>query len=249
MIRVEGNYEHSLLNEQAQLSEMYQRILARGAMPNKRFRGLDSGDGDQGFELRISGALDPWEVDYQEIISLLDRVQPKNLRLLIESPGGYVSDGVALYHDLRRRADSGMNLTTEVMGICASAATLPLVAADDREMREGSLVMVHRVWGFFLQMGNAAELRDFAEKQIAAMDKMDEMLAIIYAGRTGMPQEAAIEMMDAETWMNAEDAAGSNFATMVLPVAAGGDGDMDGEADAKAQSHAAQIMCELSMTM
>ena len=199
--------------------------------------------------MRISGALDPWEVDYQEIISLLDKVQPKNLRLLIESPGGYVSDGVALYHDLRRRVDNGMNLTAEVMGICASAATLPLVAADNREMREGSLVMVHRVWGFFLQMGNAAELKDFAEKQIAAMDKMDEMLAIIYAGRTGMSQEESIEMMDAETWMNAEDAVSNNFATMVLPVAAGGDEDMDGEAAAKAKCQATQIMCELSMNM
>ena len=98
-----------------------------------------SQDGDE-MVMRIQGPLDDWYgVSAKEIIAKLDEANPKKLRLLIESPGGFVTEGLALYSDLRARTKAGTTIISEARGLVASAAILPFLAADTRYMGEGSI--------------------------------------------------------------------------------------------------------------
>ena len=156
-----------------------------------------------------------------QLIAELDNAKPKALKLLIDSPGGLVSFGFALYSDLVARQREGMSLVTEARGIVASAAVLPFLAAgaDDRTMGDASMLMIHNVWGFLMFMGDANQLRAEADKQIKAMDAMTDNYAAIVGKATGMKAADVTAAMDAETWYSAAESVEAGFAAEVAEKA------------------------------
>ena len=130
--------------------------------------------------------------DVPGLIAELDEAKPDALRVLVESPGGLVSYGLALYSDLAARRREGMALRTEARGIVASAAVLPFLAAegDDRTMSDGSLLMVHEVWGGFFFAGPADDLEKESSKQVKAMRAMTTTYAGIVQKATALSAAA-----------------------------------------------------------
>ena len=120
---------------------------------------------------------------------------PINLR--INSLGGDVFDGMAMYNVIKRRE---AKTTVYIEGIAASIATIIALGADEVVMAENSLFMIHNAWGG--TMGESKDMRKTAD----TLDKITSELTDIYMKKTGLSYDALAEMMDEETWLNANEA-------------------------------------------
>ncbi|MHA3886030.1 ClpP-like prohead protease/major capsid protein fusion protein [Stutzerimonas degradans] len=121
----------------------------------------------------------------------------------INSPGGSVTDALAIYANLRNHAG---RVTAIVEGLCASAATIIMLAADEVVMAEHSLLMVHNPWT--VASGDAGHMRKTAE----ALDKASGEMVALYSERTGLEESRVGALMGAETWFNAYEAVEAGFA-------------------------------------
>lgn len=135
----------------------------------------------------------------------------KNVTFHINSPGGEVFAGVAIYN--RMKEFTG-NVTTIVDGLCASAASIIMQGAKpgNRKVCNGSLTMIHGASSFMFGYYNAKEMKE-AIKEINAVDKA---IAEIYAKETGVDVETAKTMMSNTTWMSAQDAIDKGFADEIV---------------------------------
>jgi ATP-dependent protease ClpP protease subunit len=115
----------------------------------------------------------------------------------INSPGGNVWDGLAIYNMLRGRQAP---VTTRVVGIAASIASIIALAGDDVEIAEAALFMIHDPSG--MVAGTSEDMRKMAD----ALDQHAEVLAGIYAKRTGRTTDSIRAAMKAETWFTAGEA-------------------------------------------
>ncbi|MDN3523518.1 ClpP-like prohead protease/major capsid protein fusion protein [Halomonas ramblicola] len=127
----------------------------------------------------------------------------KPVTVHINSPGGSVTDALAIYDALRSHKG---NVTARVDGLAASAATLIMLAADEVVMAKHSLVMVHNPWTAAL--GDAGEMRKVAE----SLDKHAAEMVELYSERTGKESAEIEAIMAQETWFNAEEAVAAGFA-------------------------------------
>lgn len=130
------------------------------------------------------------------------------LDVYINSPGGDVFAGYAIYHMLRRHP---ARVTVHVDGLAASAASVVAMAGDRIVMPVASMMMVHRAWT--LACGDAARLLDIA----AELERVDAQLAQLYADRTGKAIEDIEALMAAETWMTGAEALEMGFCDEVEP--------------------------------
>ena len=126
-----------------------------------------------------------------------------NVIVEINSPGGDYFDGVAMYNMLRRHEGS---VTTQVMGLAASAASLIAMAGDRIEVAEGANIMIHNAWG--LAIGNRHELAETA----ALLGKLDEAMVQTYAARTGRDAQEIASWMDRETFFSTQESLDYGFA-------------------------------------
>ena len=143
-------------------------------------------------------------VGAQTVIEALASVSgaPK-LRVRINSPGGDVFEGFAIYNALTRFAGE---IETHVDSLAASIASIIAMAGKTITMAENASMMIHNCWT--MAMGDAAELRRVAD----VCQKQNEQIVRTYAARTGQPPEQLQQWMDAETWMTAEEAVDRKFA-------------------------------------
>ncbi len=154
---------------------------------------------------------------------------PAEINVLINSPGGVVTDGLAIYHEL---ATSSANVTVEIAGIAASMASAIAMAGDTVRMAKNALFMIHDPWN--VAVGNADELRRAAD----LLDKFGVSLADIYAKRSGLDADQIQEMMSRDngegTWLTADEAKELGFVDEVIePVEAAAFADLDVSALAK----------------
>lgn len=124
----------------------------------------------------------------------------------INSPGGDMFEGIAIYNLLREHP---AKVTVQVMGWAASAASIIAMAADEIRMGLGSFMMVHNAWGVVI--GNRHDMRQAA----TLFDGFDNAIVDIYEARTGAERKAIETLMDAETFMGARDAVKQGFADAV----------------------------------
>ena len=127
----------------------------------------------------------------------LQSVGPGPLVVEINSPGGNVWDGLTIYNMLRGRQAP---VTTRVVGIAASIASIIALAGDTIEMAEASLFMIHDPSG--MVAGTSEDMRKMAN----ALDQHAEILAGIYVKRTGKTSAQIRAAMSAETWFTAQEA-------------------------------------------
>lgn len=151
----------------------------------------------------------------------------------INSPGGDMFEGIAIYNILRGHE---AHVTVNVMGMAASAASVIAMAGDEIRMGLGSFMMVHNAWGAVI--GNRHDMREAAN----LFDGFDSALADIYEARTGGKRADIEKLMDAETFMGPSEAVKNGFADAIADdiKAPGGDAkNMDRGLMARRQTEAA----------
>lgn len=141
------------------------------------------------------------------------------LRVLINSPGGLVAEGLAIYHEL---ATHPARVVVEIAGVAASMASAIAMAGDVVRIAKNGMLMVHNP--LMNAVGNADDLRRAAEM----LDQFGTSLVNIYATKTGLPEDKIREMMAAETWLTAEEALALGFVDEIVePVPAKAFADID----------------------
>lgn len=128
------------------------------------------------------------------------------IRVFINSDGGDVFAGQAIYSMLKRHK---AKVTVYVDGLAASMASVVAMAGDTVYMPRNAMIMIHNPWT--IAIGNADYFRKLADD----MDKIRESLIVAYQDKTGLDRKKIIEMMDAETWMTAEEAVELGFADQI----------------------------------
>ena len=115
----------------------------------------------------------------------------------INSPGGNVWDGLSIYNQLRGRKAP---VTTRVVGIAASIASIIALAGDRVEMAEAALMMIHDPSG--MASGTSEDMRKMAD----ALDQHAQVLVGVYAKKTGRSPESIRAAMKSETWFTTSEA-------------------------------------------
>jgi len=148
-----------------------------------------------------------WEVDAATFIRDLRALDVTQIHLNVNSPGGSVFDGLAILNALRQHPAT---VTSNVLGVAASAASFIVVGASDHvSMAENSTMMIHSATGIVL--GNAQDMKQAADW----FDLIDKNLAAIYAAKAGGTVADWLDVMHAETWYLAEDAVKAGLADSV----------------------------------
>ena len=174
-------------------------------------------DGDApALTVRVQGPLDgAFGFDVRALIADLDEADPQSIHLLIESPGGFLSDGLALYTDLRGRARAGVTVTAEARGVVASAAVLPFLAAETRTMTTGTELMVHNPFSLLLLAGTAGMVESRAAQVVAGLRSAEKTYREVIADRTGASRQKVTTWLKDDTWFAPEEAVAGGFATVV----------------------------------
>ena len=125
-----------------------------------------------------------------------------NITLRINSVGGDVFEAQAIYSYLKSHP---ANITVKIDGLAASAASFIAMVGDKVIMPRNTLMMIHNpaggVWGQADDMRGTAEI----------LDKIRDTIANVYIAKTGLDREKINSMMDAETWMDADEALNLKF--------------------------------------
>lgn len=154
--------------------------------------------GAQKGEISIYDEIGLWGISAKDFTTDLKALGDiKVLDVHINSPGGSVTDGIAIYNSLKQHA---ARVNVHIDGIALSMGSVIAMAGDFIYMAENALFMIHNPWGG--AMGDADELRKTAD----VMDKMKNSLIISYKTKTGMEESDISALMDAETWMSAAEA-------------------------------------------
>ena len=156
--------------------------------------------------LSLNDEIGFWGVQAQDFRNALDKVKGKNLKVEINSPGGDVFAGLAMYNMLKQ---SGKAIAVVVTGVAASAASLVAMAGDTISMPQNTFMMVHNPWG--VSVGNAAEMRETAD----VLDKIGASLTSTYVAKTGQTEAKIKELLSKDTWLTADESKELGFATEV----------------------------------
>ena len=130
------------------------------------------------------------------------------IHLHINSPGGSVYDGTAIYNLLKNHK---AHVTVHIDGLAASMGSVIAMAGDTIIMPENALMMIHNPWGGAI--GDAEEMRKMAD----LLDKIKASLMTVYTSRTGLSEEEVSAIMDAETWYTGTEAQAAGFADTLTP--------------------------------
>lgn len=136
-------------------------------------------------------------ISADELVKDLSKIRAKNLDVRINSNGGSVFEGLAIYNALARFDGK---VVTHVDGIAASIASVIALVGNEVRVAKNAFLMIHNPHG--MAIGNAADMRTMAD----TLDTVAGSLRDIYRGKTGKSADAVQAWMDAETWFNAKDA-------------------------------------------
>lgn len=156
-------------------------------------------------------------VTAKRIAGALRAIGDRDVVVNINSPGGDMFEGLAIYNLLR---EHNGRVTVKVLGVAASAASIIAMAGDEVQVARAGFLMIHNAW--ILVAGNRNDLRAYADY----LEPFDASMADIYAARTGQDLAAIQKMMDGETWIGGSAAVEQGFADALLPsdeIAAGED--------------------------
>lgn len=121
------------------------------------------------------------------------------INLYINSPGGSVFEGIAIYNQLKRHK---AQVNVHVDALAGSIASVIAMSGDTIYMPANSMLMIHNPW--VVTGGNATELRKMAED----LDRIGNSSKQTYLSKSGdkLTDEKLQDMLDAETWLSADEA-------------------------------------------
>lgn len=148
-------------------------------------------------------------VTAKKVAAQLRAIGDRPVEVQINSPGGDMFEGIAIYNVLREHPQ---DITIKIMGMAASAASVIAMAGDTIEIGVSSFIMIHNCW--VMAMGNRHDMAEVAEW----LAPFDQAMVDLYALRTGQDAAAIGKMMDAETWVSGSSAIDKGFADALLPA-------------------------------
>ncbi len=177
-------------------------------MKNSYFMATET---EETLNITIYGDITSWEwlesdVSSYTLSKLIQESSAKNIMVCINSYGGEVAEGLAIYNALKNHP---ARVTTRCDGFACSAASVVFMAGDERIMNEASLLMIHNAWSY--ASGNAAELRRKADD----LDIISKTVANTYLSAINIAEDELQNMLDAESWITPEEALEKGFATSI----------------------------------
>lgn len=155
-------------------------------------------------------------VTANRIAGALRSMNGEDVTVSINSPGGDMFEGLAIYNQLREYSGK---VTVKVLGIAASAASIIAMAGDDVQIGRGAFLMIHNCWVY--AVGNRHDLARAAQD----MEPFDRSMQDIYSARSGLDAATVSGMMDNETYIGGNDAVEKGFADRLLSADEISDGD------------------------
>ncbi len=164
-------------------------------------------------EVYLFGDIGDWGISAQQFAADLRAVgDVSQINLHINSPGGAVFEGMAMYNLLKSHK---ARVIGTVVGLAASMGSVVAMACDEIRMPANAMMMVHKPWG--IQGGDAEAMRKYAE----TLDKFETGMVAVYVTKTGKSAEEIEALLTAETWMTGAEAVALGFAdTLLDPVEA-----------------------------
>lgn len=143
-------------------------------------------------------------VSAKQFIQDINALDVENITIRINSIGGSVADGIAIYNAIKRHK---AQITTVNDGIAASIASLILMAGDTVEMADNAQIMIHAPWTY--ADGNAAQLRDVADM----LDSWAEAMSTSYATKSGKSKDEIFALLSdgKDHWFGAEESLAEGY--------------------------------------
>lgn len=180
-------------------------------LKQKDWYGFKAADDNGQAEIRIYDVIGWPFVEADAFLADLDNLQADSIKVKINSPGGDVFDGTAIYNAL---ADHPANVITSVDSLAASMASIIALAGDERRIYKNAQYMIHNAWSFA-----GGDYKEF-EKEAELLKQISAQMAETYAEKTGKKQADIQLMMDDTTWMTGAKAVELGF--MTSAITAGG---------------------------
>lgn len=160
-------------------------------------------------DIYIYDEIGYWGVTAKQFVANLKALGDiTHINLHINSPGGDVFDGIAIFNALKYH---GAAITVHIDGLAASMASVIAMVGDPVIMPENTMMMIHKPWGF--TGGDANDMRDYAD----LLDKLESVLIPAYMGKTGKSEEEIAAMLEDETWLSGAECLAMGFADEVTP--------------------------------
>lgn len=191
------------------MSRKRNRVMNRpkASVKNSWFRMQASADSEA--EIYIYDEIGYWGVTAKQFVANLKALGDiTHIKLHINSPGGDVFDGIAIFNALKFH---GAAITVYIDGLAASMASVIAMVGNPVIMPENTMLMIHKPWGF--AGGDADDMRDYAD----LLDKVESVLIPAYAAKTGKSHDEIAAMLEDETWLTGEECLAQGFADQVTP--------------------------------
>lgn len=159
----------------------------------------------------------------QRVLSQND--DAKRILVRINSPGGDVFEGTAIFNLLRQHR---AKVRVQIIGLAASMASILALAGDHVSMADNALFMIHDPWVFAIGTG------DDLRKTAGLLDKVKANLLNVYEGKANLDRDEIAALMTEETWLSAREAKEAGFIDEIIPVS--DEPDTDGDAKARARA-------------
>lgn len=163
-------------------------------------------------DINITSEIGPWGYDFQQLLADAKGYKGKKMRVVVNSYGGSVLDALAMYNFLRGHQ---AEVETHIPAYAMSAGTVIAAAGDHVTMAENGFYMIHNPWS--VAIGESGDMQHTAD----ILDKMKaEMVDIYYnKAKRKVGKKEIARMMDAETWMTAQEALAAGFVDELTPGA------------------------------
>ena len=138
-----------------------------------------------------------------QVIDALKKMEGKRVTVRLNTPGGSVDEGIAMYNAMKRHPGG---VDTVCDGIAASMGSYLMLAGENRTATRNAMVMIHNP--FSIAIGNASELR----KEADVLEKYAERMLPDYAAVTGKTVDDLKVLLDAETWYVGQEIVENGFA-------------------------------------
>lgn len=148
-------------------------------------------------------------VTAKRVAAQLRAIGDRPVIVQINSPGGDMFEGIAIYNVLREHPQ---DITVQILGMAASAASIVAMAGDTIEIGAAGFIMIHNCW--VMAIGNRHDMRETADW----LEPFDAAMRDVYAQRTGHKAEEIGKWMDDEAWMSGSMAIERGFADELLPA-------------------------------
>lgn len=152
-----------------------------------------------------SNTYDEEAINSKDISQQIAEIEAEEINVYINSYGGEVAEGFAIYNALKRHS---AKVRTICDGFACSIASVIFMAGDERIMNKQSLLMIHNAWT--VASGNSSELREQAD----TLDKMGEVIASVYVNDR-LDQLTLNEMLSKDTWLDCDEAIHYGLATTI----------------------------------